>query len=75
MQILGIDIGFGFTKASNGKEFLMFKSLLGDAAEINFISDFGGNSFVDNLHVTIEDNSYFVGDFAEMLEPDQRGGG
>ncbi len=66
MEVLGIDIGFGFTKASNGKESLMFKSILGEASEINFVSDFGNTTFTSNLHVTIEDNSYFVGDFAEQ---------
>lgn len=66
MEVLGIDIGFGFTKASNGKEFVMFKSIYGEAVDIQFRSDFGNNSFSSNLHVTIDDKSYFVGDFAEQ---------
>jgi len=66
MEVLGIDIGFGFTKASNGKEFVMFKSIYGEAVDIQFRSDFGNNSFTNNLHVTIDDKSYFVGDFAEQ---------
>ncbi len=36
MEILGIDIGFGFTKASNGRESLVFKSVLGESADIQF---------------------------------------
>lgn len=36
MDILGIDIGFGFTKASTGKRDLIFKSLLGEATDIQF---------------------------------------
>ena len=36
MEILGIDIGFGFTKATNGKDFLVFKSVLGEATDIQF---------------------------------------
>ncbi|MCK7469936.1 MAG: hypothetical protein MZU95_03365 [Desulfomicrobium escambiense] len=28
MEILGIDIGFGFTKATNGTDTIIFKSLL-----------------------------------------------
>ncbi len=29
MEVLGIDIGFGFTKATDGDETLIFKSLFG----------------------------------------------
>lgn len=65
MEVLGIDIGFGFTKATNGKEFLMFKSLLGEAAEIPFRTNFANPSFTENLHVTVDEETYFVGDFAE----------
>lgn len=65
MEILGIDVGFGFTKAANGKEFVMFKSLIGDTIDIQFQTDMGSNAFANNLHVTIDDKAYFVGDFAE----------
>ncbi len=65
MEVLGIDIGFGFTKATNGKEFLMFKSLLGEAAEIPFRANLSNSSFTENLHVTVDDKTFFVGDFAE----------
>jgi plasmid segregation protein ParM len=66
MEVLGIDIGFGFTKASNGKEFIMFKSLYGEAVDIQFFADLGSDSDCDHLHVTIDDKSYFVGDYAEQ---------
>ena len=66
MEVLGIDIGFGFTKASNGKEHIMLKSIFGDAVDIQFHSNFGDNSHINKLHVTIDDNSYFVGDYAEQ---------
>ncbi len=65
MEILGIDVGFGFTKATNGKDFIIFKSLFGEAREIQFQMDIGDSSLSDNLHVTIDDQSYFVGDYAE----------
>ena len=65
MEILGIDVGFGFTKATNGKEFIIFKSLFGEAREIQFQMNIGESSLSDNLHVTIGDQSYFVGDYAE----------
>lgn len=66
MQVLGIDIGFGFTKATDGKETFIFKSIYGDANEIQFWSDFGDNSALDHIHVTIDGKSYFVGDLAEQ---------
>ena len=66
MEILGIDVGFGFTKATNGNDFVIFKSIFGDATDIQFRLSIGSAAFVENLHVTIEDQSYFIGDFAEQ---------
>jgi plasmid segregation protein ParM len=66
MGVLGIDIGFGFTKATNGKDTLIFKSLLGDAADIQFWADFGEGAPTDHIHVTIDEESYFIGDLAEQ---------
>ncbi len=66
MQVLGIDIGFGFTKATDGKETVIFKSIYGDANEIQFWADFGDNSPIDHLHVTIDGKSYYIGDLAEQ---------
>ncbi|MFP4446726.1 MAG: hypothetical protein ACLFPD_10835, partial [Desulfosudaceae bacterium] len=65
MELLGLDIGFGFTKATNGRDHLMFKSLIGEAEELQFRSDFALTSAAESLHVTIDGKSYFVGDFAE----------
>ena len=66
MEILGIDVGFGFTKATNGDEFIIFKSLFGEATEIQFRMSIGSVSFAENLHITIDDQSYFIGEFAEQ---------
>lgn len=66
MEVLGIDIGFGFTKATNGKETFIFKSIFGDASEIQFWADFGDSIPTDHIHVTIDGKSYFVGDLAEQ---------
>ncbi|MFP4475280.1 MAG: hypothetical protein ACLFOY_06945 [Desulfatibacillaceae bacterium] len=65
MELLGIDVGFGFTKATNGKEFIMFKSVIGEATELQFWSDLAQGPLTNNLHVSIDDKSYFVGDLAE----------
>lgn len=66
MRVLGIDIGFGFTKATNGNDTLIYKSLLGDAADIQFWADFGDDAPTDHIHVTIDEQSYFIGDLAEQ---------
>ena len=66
MEVLGIDIGFGFTKATNGKDTLIFKSLFGDAADVQFWADFGEDTPTDHIHVTVDNKSYFIGDLAEQ---------
>jgi len=66
MHILGIDIGFGFTKATDGKQTVIFKSIFGDANDIQFWTDFSENPVLDHLHVTIDGKSYFIGDLAEQ---------
>lgn len=66
METIGIDVGFGFTKAYNGKKFVIFKSVIGDAAEIQFRSSLTTDSAHSNLHITLEGKSYFLGNFAEL---------
>ena len=36
MEVIGLDIGFGYTKCTNGTRFLVFKSVYGDATETQF---------------------------------------
>nr|VFJ46455.1 MAG: plasmid segregation protein ParM [Candidatus Kentron sp. FM]VFJ74159.1 MAG: plasmid segregation protein ParM [Candidatus Kentron sp. FM]VFK07241.1 MAG: plasmid segregation protein ParM [Candidatus Kentron sp. FM] len=66
MDILGIDIGFGFTKATNGKDSIIFKSIFGEAAQIQFrdqlLDQAGPESY---LHLEIDGTPYFVGELAE----------
>lgn len=66
MEIVGIDVGFGFTKAYNGKNSVIFKSLIGDATDIQFRSFLGEDSSTSDLHITLEDKSYFLGSYAEL---------
>lgn len=66
MELLGIDIGFGFTKATTGEKSLIFKSLIGEATDIQFRTNIANDSFMKNLHVTVNGKSYFVGDYAEQ---------
>jgi len=66
VEILGIDIGFGFTKATNGRDSLIFKSVLGEATEIQFrehlLSDVGKEEF---LQIELDGKAYFLGELAE----------
>jgi plasmid segregation protein ParM len=66
MEIVGIDVGFGFTKAYNGKNSVIFKSIIGDATDIQFHSVLGDDSSTSNLHITLDDKSYFLGSYAEL---------
>ncbi len=66
MEIVGIDVGFGFTKAYNGTNSIIFKSLIGDATNIQFRSLLGDDSSASNIHITLEDKSFFIGSYAEL---------
>ncbi|MFA5941055.1 MAG: ParM/StbA family protein [Sinimarinibacterium sp.] len=66
MKVLGADIGFGYTKATDGKQFQVFKSVVGEATESQF-----GESLLPGVpqfprHIAIGNQSYFVGELAEQ---------
>lgn len=66
MEILAIDIGFGFTKASTGNRSLVFKSILGEATDIQFKGGILGEGAPDeNIHIEVDGKSYFIGEMAE----------
>ena len=65
MEIIGIDVGFGFTKAFNGHKSVIFKSLIGDVADIQFRSSMGDAAATANLHITLDNKTYFLGSYAE----------
>jgi plasmid segregation protein ParM len=66
VQILGIDLGFGFTKATDGERSLVVKSVIGEATDGRLGAPMPdarpGN---DHLHIELEDRGLFVGDLAE----------
>ncbi|MDQ7004153.1 MAG: ParM/StbA family protein [Ghiorsea sp.] len=64
--IIGIDIGFGFTKATDGKDFLIFKSVYGEAVDLQIQEKLLGESNHDeHIQIEIDDTAYFVGELAE----------
>ena len=66
MDVAGVDIGFGFTKATDGREFVLFKSILGEAADIQFRLPIVKSEAGPCMHVEMDGQAYFVGDFAEQ---------
>jgi len=66
MHTLGIDVGFGFTKATNGSKYIIYKSILGDSTDIQYQTNIGTDSSASQLHVTIDNRSFFIGDYAEQ---------
>lgn len=66
MDILAIDAGFGFTKATNGNRSIIFKSILGEATDIQFKGGILAEGSPDeNIQIEIEGQSYFIGEMAE----------
>ncbi len=66
MEVVGLDIGFGFTKATNGRDSLVFKSVFGESTEIQYREQLLGIADTeDHLHIEFDGNAYFVGELAE----------
>lgn len=66
MEILGIDIGFGFTKATDGSRSLVFKSVYGEASELQYRESILDEAAADeHLHLEIDGRGLFVGELAE----------
>lgn len=66
MAIVGLDIGFGFTKVTNGRDSLVFKSIFGEASEIQYREQMlGAPSIEEHLHLSVDGEDYFVGELAE----------
>ncbi len=64
--VVGIDIGFGFTKAFNGRDAIVFKSIFGEATDIQYRENLLGNPRAEeHLHVELGGDGYFVGELAE----------
>ncbi|HHY39125.1 MAG TPA: ParM/StbA family protein [Clostridia bacterium] len=61
-QLLGLDIGYGFVKATNGENGYVFPSVVGDASEKQiYYSTIQQTDPLGNLRVRIDDRVFFVG--------------
>ena len=66
MQVMGLDIGFGFTKATNGHDTRILKSVFGEATDLQFRDSLLRDSAPEeHLHIDIDGTGYFVGELAE----------
>ena len=66
MQIIAVDLGFGFTKATNGLQSIVFTSVVGEADDRQFASQsLVQPSADDHLHFAFESGPVFVGEMAE----------
>ena len=65
MLMAGVDVGFGFTKASDGESSTLFKSIVGEPQPRSMEDNFFSSEAVPGMHLTLDDRSYFVGELAE----------
>lgn len=65
MKVLGADIGFGYTKATDGRQSQIFKSVVGEAAEIQFSESLLPGAASQPRHFIIGTDAYFIGELAE----------
>lgn len=66
MEIRAVDIGFGFTKTTDGRSYPAFKSIFGEATDIQYRSQLLRNvSQEPYLHLEVDGELLFVGDLAE----------
>ncbi len=66
MKVLGTDIGFGYTKATDGKQCQVFKSVVGEANEAQFTEALLPSAASYPRHIGIGKDAYFVGELAEQ---------
>lgn len=65
MKILGADIGFGYTKATDGRLFQIFKSIVGEASDVQFAEALLPTQAAQPRHFEIGGQGIFVGELAE----------
>lgn len=61
---IGIDIGFGFVKATDGQKQVIFPSVVGEGRNIRYSTGINNSNLIDNLTLQLEENDYFVGNLA-----------
>jgi len=65
MLVMGVDVGFGFTKATDGESSVLFKSLIGEPQPRSMEENFFPGDGISGSHLTMDGRSFFVGELAE----------
>jgi len=65
VKVLAADIGFGYTKTTDGRQSQIFKSVLGEANEAPFTEALMSAQKQHPRHFKLGEESFFVGDLAE----------
>ena len=65
MHYIGLDVGFGYTKAVDGSKTILYPSIVSPEVDIPFRSGLEDSSNgLDNLAITLEGETWFVGKLA-----------
>lgn len=73
MKIIGVDLGFGFTKATDGTKSSIFKSVIGEATSQQFSGSLlkseatkaVTDSAEEHIHLQLDAGEFFFGELAE----------
>ena len=71
MQIIGLDVGYGYTKAVSTHETAVILSMLGPAIDLTYHSDLSANGHGITLELN-DGQRLFVGERARMQSPNPR---
>lgn len=66
-MIIGLDIGYGFTKAVAGGREIIFPSVVGPAVEIRYHNDLMSTG--DGYTYHLDSSDWFIGEFAKLQSP------
>lgn len=62
---IGIDVGYGFVKSTDGEREFIFPSVVGLGQELRYRSELSIRTRpLDNIAITVDNKDYFVGDLA-----------
>jgi plasmid segregation protein ParM len=62
---IGVDLGYGFVKATDGKSDILFPAVVGQARNLRYVNDEASeHNYINNMDVIVEGREYFVGDLA-----------
>ncbi len=67
MTVVGIDVGYGYTKAVTGGGHVKLPSLIGPAVQIKYHNDLISNGH--GLEIVVGDQRWFVGELARLQSP------